>query len=322
MMKAIVIEHCCEAKDLHVSEIPIPQIRSGWVLVKIHAVGLNHSEAILRMKEADQSYINTPVVPGIECVGEIADVSDSTFRKGDKVVALMGGMGRSFNGSYAEYALLPEKNVFEINTDLNWISLAAIPETYFTAYGSLTQCLFLQKDDILLVRGATSTVGKAAIQLAKAMGAKVIAACRRKTSFGEIMSIGADECIIDNEAISRQQLSFKPNKVLELVGPKTVHDSMMMMSLPGYVCNTGILGNVFTMEHFDPIKDIPNGVFLTGFFSNNPTKEAIDDMFDLINASGIKPLYNRVFSLNEIADAHTLLEKGGAGGKIILNVEC
>ena len=127
---------------MKVSEIPVPKAQPGWILVKIHAAGLNHSEALLRMFEIENDYIQRPIVPGIECVGEVEDPSDSGLAKGDKVVALMGGMGRSFNGSYAEYALLPVSNVFKVNTDLSWIELAAIPETYFTAYGSLTSCWY------------------------------------------------------------------------------------------------------------------------------------------------------------------------------------
>ena len=320
-MKAIVLEKCCKAEDLHASEIPVPKVKQGWVLVKVHAAGLNHSEALLRMFEADNDYIKTPIVPGIECVGEIADASDSHFDVGDKVIALMGGMGRSFNGSYQEYALLPAKNVFKVESSLDWISLAAIPETYYTAYGSLKECLLLNDKDILLVRGATSTVGQAAIQLAKGMGATVIAAARRESSFEKLKTIGADYCIIDDERISEQRLPMRPNKVLELIGPKTLRDSLLTVSRPGYVCNTGILGNVFTVEHFDPIKYIPNGVFLTGFFSNFPTQEIIDCLFRLIAEANIKPLYSKVLTLDDIVEAHTLLEKGGAGGKIILKIQ-
>ena len=243
-MKAIVVDKCCKAEDLRVSEIPVPEIKSGWVLVKVHAAGLNHSEALLRMFEADNDYINTPIVPGIECVGEIANASDSQFQKGDKVIALMGGMGRSFNGSYAEYALLPESHVFKVDTNLDWISLAAVPETYFTAYGSLFECLYLTAEDTLLVRGATSTVGQAAIQLAKAVGAKVIAACRKEESFEKLKGIGADYCIIDDGQLNQQLLPLKPNKILELIGPKTLRDSLLTVTHPGYVCSTGVLGNV------------------------------------------------------------------------------
>lgn len=320
-MKAILLSHRCSAQEMCVSETPIPESRPGWVLVKIHAAGLNHSEALLRMFEIENDYIQKPIIPGIECVGEVADPSDSHFVKGDKVVALMGGMGRSFNGSYAEYALLPESNVFKVETDLDWVSLAAVPETYFTAYGSLTECLMLNENDTLLVRGATSTVGQAAIQLAHGIGATVIAACRHKNSFEKMVSIGADFCIIDDDQISKQHLEPRPNKILELIGPKTLQDSLLTVTHPGFVCNTGILGNVFTVEHFDPIKYIPNGVFLSGFFSNFPTQETITSLFKLIRKSNIKPLYSKVLRLEEVSEAHTLLENGGAGGKIILTME-
>ena len=320
-MKAIVVDKCCKAEDLRVSEIPVPEIKPGWVLVKVHAAGLNHSEALLRMFEADNDYINTPIVPGIECVGEIANASDSQFQKGDKVIALMGGMGRSFNGSYAEYALLPESHVFKVDTNLDWISLAAVPETYFTAYGSLFECLYLTAEDTLLVRGATSTVGQAAIQLAKAVGAKVIAACRKEESFEKLKAIGAEYCIIDDGQLNQQLLPLKPNKILELIGPKTLRDSLFTVTRPGYVCSTGVLGNVYSVAQFDPIKYIPNGVFLTGFYSNFPTYQSINNLFDLINKAQLKPLYAKVFTLDQIVEAHTLLEKGGAGGKIILKID-
>ena len=321
-MKAILIDQPCKSEELKISEIPVPEVRPGWVLVKIQAIGLNHSEALLRMFEIENDYIRKPIVPGIECAGVVADATEeSRFSEGDWVIAMMGGMGRSFNGSYAEYALLPATNVFKVETDLDWVSLAAIPETYFTAYGSLTECLLLNESDTLLVRGATSTVGQAAIQLGKAMGANVIAACRKEKDFGRLKAIGADVCVLDDGHLAESLPSeMRPNKVLELVGPATLQDSLRCVKKPGYVCNTGILGNVFTVEHFDPIKYIPNGVFLTGFFSNFPTQEIIDSMFKLINRKHIKPLYAKVFRLDEIVEAHTLLEKGGAGGKIILKM--
>ncbi|MBM6994026.1 MAG: zinc-binding dehydrogenase [Prevotella sp.] len=320
-MKAVVIHQCCKAEELTVSEISTPEVIPGWVLIKVHAAGLNHSEAILRLHEADLDYIHTPIVPGIECAGEIADASDSDFRKGDRVVALMGGMGRTFNGSYEEYALLPAHHVFKVETSLDWISLAAVPETYFTAYGSLKECLLLTAGDTLLVRGATSTVGQAAIQLGKAMGAYVIAACRRENSFEQLRQIGADECVVDDGRLAGHMFARTPNKLLELVGPKTLQDSLRTVSHPGYVCDTGILGNVFTVQHFEPIKYIPNGVFLSSFFSNYPTQQLIDEIFSLIRIHSIQPLYRRVFALDEIVEAHQLLEDGGAGGKIILNID-
>lgn len=319
-MKAIVINGCCKAEDLHISEIPTPQVKPGWVLVKVRAAGLNHSEALMRLYEADRDYIHTPIVPGIECVGEVADASDSDLQVGDRVIAIMGGMGRSFDGGYAEYALLPATHVFRVDTDLDWTSLAAVPETYFTAHGSLFESLRLEASDTLLVRGATSTVGMAAVQLAKAVGARVIAACRRESSFEKLQAAGADRCLIDDERLSEHPWAERPNKMLELVGIKTLYDSLRTVTEPGYVCHTGNLGFVFTASDFNPIKDIPNGVYLTSFYSNYPTQAVIDDLFRLIRRGGIRPLYSKVFGMDEIATAHKLLETGGAGGKIVLRV--
>ena len=319
-MKAIVINGCCKAEDLHISEIPTPQVKPGWVLVKVRAAGLNHSEALMRLYEADRDYIHTPIVPGIECVGEVADASDSDLQVGDRVIAIMGGMGRSFDGGYAEYALLPATHVFRVDTDLDWTSLAAVPETYFTAHGSLFESLRLEASDTLLVRGATSTVGMAAVQLAKAVGARVIAACRRESSFEKLQAAGADHCVIDDERLSEHPWAERPNKMLELVGIKTLYDSLRTVTEPGYVCHTGNLGFVFTASDFNPIKDIPNGVYLTSFYSNYPTQAVIDDLFRLIRRGGIRPLYSKVFGMDEIATAHKLLETGGAGGKIVLRV--
>jgi NADPH:quinone reductase-like Zn-dependent oxidoreductase len=119
MMKAVVLTKPTKAEDIVLSEVEVPKVKSGWVLVKIKAFGLNHSEQILREFEIENDYIKKPIIPGIECVGEIADPSDSGFNIGQKVVALMGGMGRSFNGSYAEYALLPTHHVFPVESKLS-----------------------------------------------------------------------------------------------------------------------------------------------------------------------------------------------------------
>ena len=150
-MKAVVLTKPTKAEDIVLSDVEIPKVKPGWVLVKIKAFGLNHSEQILREFEIENDYINKPIIPGIECVGEIADASDSGLEVGQKVVALMGGMGRSFGGSYAEYALLPVHHVFPVETNLSWTKMGAIPETYFTAWGSLFQCLNLQPSDKLLI---------------------------------------------------------------------------------------------------------------------------------------------------------------------------
>jgi NADPH:quinone reductase-like Zn-dependent oxidoreductase len=291
--------------------------------MKIKAFGLNRSELMMRAYEANAPYIKLPRILGIECVGEIADGSDTGFQKGQKVVALMGGMGRSFDGSYAEYALLPAKNVFTVDTDLSWEELAAIPETYFTAWGSLFESLQLKADDILLVRGGTSAAGLAAIQLAKTTGATVLASTRKEEKTNLLLDAGADHVVIDNGKLKLQVLDIFPKgitKVLELIGPATLSESLSLVRKHGIVCMTGILGKEGFIENFYPIKDIPSGVYLTGFSSNAPTQEAIDKLFTRIKEFHLKPRIAARLPLEEIAQAHQLMEDNQANGKVIINI--
>lgn len=287
------------------------------------AFGLNRAEQIMRSYEADAPYIQLPRIPGIECVGEIADPSDSAFRKGERVVALMGGMGRSFDGSYAEYALLPVKNVFTVDLDLSWTELAAIPETYFTAYGSLFDCLQLSPSDTLLIRGGTSALGLAAIQLAGSMGCTVLATTRKTDKLPLLRKQGANYALLDDETLEGQLQGIYPkgvSKVLELVGPATLSQSMRLLSEHGVICVTGVLGQKGTIENFDPIKDMPNKVYLSSFFSNYPTQETINKIFMHIRRFALKPPVARVFSLDDIAQAHLLMESNTANGKIVVVV--
>ena len=313
-MKAVVIDKVTGANEIEIKNIEMPVVKPGWVLVKVRGFGLNHSEQILRLEEIQADYINKPVIPGIECVGEIVDGSDTRFKVGQKVIALMGGMGRSFNGSYAEYALLPVHHVFSIESDLNWEELAAIPETYFTAWGSLFECLQLQPEDTLLIRGASCALGYAAIQIAKAFGSQVIATTHKEKYFSQLCD--ADETIIDDGNLYGKIEGV--TKALDLVGPKSLLDTLKAVDRGAIVCDTGILGGVYALNGFDPIKDIPNGVYLTGFFSNYPTQKTVDDIFEFFKKHNLKPIYGPVYRFDDIKDAIAMQDSGRAGGKIVV----
>lgn len=318
-MKAVLLERPTQGKDVILTETPIPEVRPGWVLVKVRAFGMNHSEQILREFEIESSYIQKPIIPGIECVGEIADPSDSGWQEGQKVVALMGGMGRSFNGSYAEYALLPAHHVFPVESELNWAEMAAVPETYFTAWGSLFQCLRLQPNDKLLIRGATCALGYAAIQMAKALGCTVVGTTHRESKLELLKNAGCDECILDEGSLRGKVSGI--TKALELIGIKTVKDTMMSMEQGATVCNTGVLGKVYEWDHFDPIKDIPNGVYLTGFYSNFPTQQIMAEIFRFMDKHQLKPLIGKQFRFANIREACMTLDAGKVNGKIVVIVE-
>lgn len=335
-MKAVVLTEPTKAEEVRLTDCPVPQVRPGWVLVKVRAFGMNHSEQILRRNEIRADYIQKPLIPGIECVGEIADPSDSSFQKGQRVAALMGGMGRSFNGSYAEYALLPAHHVFAVSSDLPWEKLAAVPETYFTAWGSLFEGLRLRPEDTLLVRGATCALGYAAIQLAKALGCRVIATAHKESRLPLLAE--ADEAVLDTgrlaetlpgaafpgtvrpRATSPGVTRSRITKALELVGPKTLPDTLRCVEKGGIVCNTGILGGVYALNGFDPIKDIPNGVYLTGFYSNGPTQEIMDEIFSFLTAHRLQPCVGKCFDFSEIREACKAQDTGVVNGKIVVHI--
>ena len=315
-MKAVQIKDITPAEHVELTEVSVPEVRPGWVLIRIKAFGMNHSEQILRLSEIQADYIQKPVIPGIECAGEIVDASDSNFNKGQKVIALMGGMGRSFNGSYAEYALLPVHHVFAIDTEMPWNEIAAVPETYFTAWGSLFEGLRLKAEDILLIRGSTCALGYAAIQIGKALGCRVIATTHRESKLKLIRD--ADEQLLDDGKLAGKVKGV--TRALDLVGPKVLKDTLNAMEKGGIVCQTGILGGVYSLNGFDPIKDIPNGVCLTGFFSNYPSQRIIDDIFGFMNEHKLSPKIGAEYNFEHIREACIALDSGKVNGKIVVTV--
>ena len=315
-MKAVVIDKVTEAGDIVLSDAPIPEVKPSWVLVKVKAFGLNHSEKLLRLNEIRADYIRKPIIPGIECVGEIADPGDSGLAVGQKVAALMGGMGRSFNGSYAEYSLLPQRIVFKIDSDLPWEALGAVPETYFTAWGSLFECLHLTPNDTLLIRGATCALGFASLQIAKTLGCNVIATTHREEKLSLISE--ADEALLDDGRLTGKLHGV--TKALDFIGPRNLKDTLTAVDKGGVVCQTGLLGGMYALNGFDPIKDIPNGVYLTGFFSNYPTQQVMDEIFVFLNEHHLVPMSGKLFDFENIREAIIAQDKGKVNGKIVVKL--
>ncbi len=316
-MRALKIDSVTAGSDAQLIEVPMPVVKPGWVLVKVEAFGLNNSERLLRRSEILQPYIAKPVIPGIECAGTLVDGSDTDLEAGTRIVACMGGMGRSFDGSYAEYALLPRKNVIVVpdTVDWDWSALGAFPETYLTAWGSLFECLQLQQGDTLLVRGATCGLGYVAIQLAKALKVRVLATTHREEKRQLLLDAGADGAILDQGPLAGG--GPLANKILDLIGPRDLLDTLKLAEHGGIVCTTGILGHVYALNGFDPIKDIPNGVYLTGFFSNFPTQELFDALFSFMERHELQPIVNSVYAFDDLPAA---LEQqdAGSGGKIVV----
>src|SRR5439155_25979188 len=250
--------------SLVIKDIPEPAPKAGHVVIKTNAFGINHAEMHMRRGE----WAEAAEVSGIECVGLVKSCPGGEFPVGAKVAALMGGLGRTINGSYAEYTRAPVGNVALIESDLSWAELAAIPESYATAWTCLFRNLEIETGQTLVIRGATSSFGQAALNMAVNAGAHVIATTRNRDRSAMLENLGAKRVEIESRDLGariaeRQQI----DAVLDLVGNSTILDSLSMLRRGGRACLAGWLGGLDPIADFNPLLQMASGVYLTFFGS-------------------------------------------------------
>ena len=322
-MRAVVLEAPGPVANLRVRQIPIPAPQPGWVRIRIHAFGLNRSELHTRLGLAEG--VTFPRVPGIEATGVVDLAPGGEFEPGQPVMTMMGGMGRVFDGGYAEYTCVPAGQVIAFRSDLGWATLAALPEMLQTAYGSLTVGLDLQPGQSLLIRGGSSSVGMAAAVLAKRRGALVLATTRDPAKGHSLRAVGVDHVILDDGDVATSVRRILPDGVeaaLELVGTPTLPDTLRSTRVHGVVCFTGMLSNQWTVRDFYPIDYLPRGVRLTAYSGEAddlPTEVLQAFLDDVAAGRAVVPL-DRIFTLDQIQEAHTVMEQGTARGKLVVTL--
>jgi NADPH:quinone reductase-like Zn-dependent oxidoreductase len=290
-------------------------------LIKVKAFGLNRSELMTR--KGLSPHVKFPRILGIECVGEVELDPADQYPKGQQVMAFMGEMGRDFDGSYAEFAVLPKSIIHPFRSTLPWETLGAIPEMYQTVHGSLQLALNIHKGETLLVRGGTSSIGMLATQVAKNLELTVIATTRNAQKEKILLENGASHVLIDDGNLKDKVRAIFPqgvDKVLELVGALTLKDSLECIKPGGTACMTGMLSENWSIPDFAPMEFIPATVHLTIFDSGQIRSPAnvFQEFIDSIEASLIKLKASKVFTLNEIVIAHKFMESNLAAGKIVV----
>src|SRR5215475_163631 len=323
-MRAIVLEKFGGLDSLVQADLPDPEPLAGHVVIRIKAFGLNHAEMHMRRGE----WAEAAKVIGIECVGLVHACPGGEFPIGAKVAALMGGLGRTINGSYAEYTRVRASNVALIESDLSWAELAAIPETFATAWTCLFRNLEIARGQTLVIRGAASSFGQAALNMAVDAGVRVIATTRGRERVALLEKLGAERVETEGPDLSKRIGEAKKlDAVLDLVGNSTILDSLDMLRRGGRACLAGWLGGLAPIGDFNPLLQMASGVYLTFFgsfvfgepgfpLSDVPLQEIARD----VAVGKLKAKPARVFGFEEIHEAHRVMEAGEAGGKMVVVV--
>jgi NADPH2:quinone reductase len=322
-MRAIVLDAPGPPDALTIRTLPVPIPAAGWVLINVKAFGLNRSELHTRLGLA--SGVTFPRVLGIEAVGVVAECPGGEFPVGQQVAAMVGGMGRIFDGGYAEFTCVPACQVIAFRSDLDWSTLGAVPEMLQTAYGSLTVGLDVQPGQSILIRGGTSSVGMATALLAKERSLTVLSTTRNPNKSAALTDIGVDHVLIDDGNVARQVREILPAGVdtaLELVGTPTLPDTLRSTREHGVVCFTGMLSNVWTVRDFYPIDYIPRAVRLTAYGGDakDLPPRVLQDYLDAVAAGNAVVPIDRVYEFDQIVEAHAAMEAGDATGKLVVTI--
>ena len=325
-MRAIVIQQFGGPERLLIEELPDPKPAPGHVVIAVKAFGINHAETHMRRGEWPEA----AKVSGIECVGVVEACPDGQFAAGTKVAALMGGLGRTLNGTYAEYTSAPVTNVVPIESTLPWEELAAIPESYATAWSCLHRNLELASGQTLLIRGATSALGQAALNIAAGAGARVIATTRNPERVPSLEALGAHRVELEGPDLSRRispTSSGRIDAVLDLVGNSVILDSLSTVGRGGRVCLAGFLGGLGPIGSFNPLLQMPSGVhwsFFGSFMFGAPgfplSDVPLQTIVDRAAAGTYQAKPARVFRFEEIQEAHRVMESNRANGKLVVRL--
>lgn len=325
-MDAIVITKFGNPEVLEHLRVPKPVPRNGEVLVRVKAFGLNHAEMHMRKGEWDQW---NPIT-GLECVGIVESCPGGEIPVRSTVLGVMGGMGRTIPGGYGEFVSVPLSNVVAIETKLSWQALAALPEVYSTAWSALFSVLELKHGESLLIRGATSTLGQAAVCLAVDAGADVTATTRREDRFKMLKAMGVSSVLQERVALdeaSQERTGMRPryDKTLNLIGNSVLLESIRLTRTGGRMLQAGWLGGLEPITDFNPMLQMESGVHVSLFHSKvlgTPdfpiSTIPYQDIIRKVEEGKWDAAPAKVFEYKDIRAAHRLLDSGDAGGKIVV----
>jgi NADPH:quinone reductase-like Zn-dependent oxidoreductase len=320
-MRAVVLEAPGPPEALQIRVVPVPVPEPGQVLIRVEAFGLNRSELHTRLGLAEG--VVFPRVLGIEATGVVVACPGGELAPGAQVAAMMGGMGRTIDGGYAEYTCVPVAQAVPFTSALDRATLGAVPEMLQTSYGSLTIGLDAQPGQSILIRGGTSSIGLATAVLARRLGMTVFSTTRDPDRVEVLRELGVEHPLVDDGDVAAQVRELVPEGVhtaLELVGTPTLPDTLRATRVHGVVCFTGMLSNQWTVRDFYPIEYLPRGVRLTAYGgdASDLPPSVLQEFLDDVAAGRARVPIHRVYRMEQIAEAHADMEVGRATGKLVV----
>lgn len=303
---------------------PIAAPPAGWVVVAIEAFGLNRSELFSRrgLSSPDFSF---PRVLGLECCGTVHDAGDSDLAAGQRVIALMGGMGRSFDGSYATHTVVPRSQVFPVRTDLPAETLGALPETYNTADLMVLRDMKLIGGETVLVHGGTSALGMAVISIARHLGCTVLATSRSRRKAGLLArACRADHVLVDDDELEANVADAvgRVDAVVNCVGDaRSVALAARVMNGRGRLGLGGQLGESWNDEK---APDLPDAIAVSWTNSTGvrwpDDAERIAGIVRHVEDGDYAPNVDRVFAFDDLPEAQRAMENNEAVGKLVVRI--
>ena len=324
-MKAIRITKFGGPEVLQVVDVPIPKPKSTQLRVRVEATAVNRAD-LLQCAGKYPAPSDVPQdVPGLEFVGEIDAIGSNvtSFHSGQRVFGIVGG------GSYAEYVLTDPDTVISVPDELNNIEAAAVPEAYMTALDALVTQADLRGNETVLIHAAASGVGTAAVQIARALHAKVIGTTRSAAKLPLLEQLGVSHVIISENkrfAQSLNVLGVNPHVILDLVGGGYVQENLKCVALKGRIIVVGSVAG--RMAALDLGQLLPKRIQLRGTVLRSRTRDEKitvakafrQHIIPWLSKGIVRPVVDRIFPLEEAALAHEYVSANKAQGKIVLTV--
>jgi len=322
-MKGIIVREPGGSDQLELTDLPIPTLSDGELLIKVETAAVNRTDIVTR--EGKSGYAKSAIL-GVEVAGIVEKTSETShFKIGDRVMGLVNG------GGYAEYAVMPANRALKIPDNLSFEEAAAIPEVFLTAYQTLYWIGKLKRHETVLIHAGASGVGTAAIQLAKQVSdAKVIVTAGSNEKLEFCKQLGADILInYKEQSFDEEVLQATDGEgvdvILDFIGASYWEKNLASIKKAGRWVLIGILGGgvvekVNLMELMAKFVQI-SGTLLTprsDEYKADLTKEFAEVVMPHLERGNIKPIIDTVFPIGEVATAHNHMEENRNIGKIIL----